>query len=83
MSATQEDAIRNFCQQKGITEKELGRKISEGIQKYMPPFPIDTYKKGYQDAIDKAGEWLRRTQPKSTLPDTTIERFIKAMEEQL
>lgn len=58
MSARQEDAIRYFCQQKGITEEELGRKISEGIQKYMPPFPIDTYKKGYQDAIDKACEFL-------------------------
>lgn len=54
MSARQEDAIRNFCQQKGITEEELGRKISEGIQKYMPPFPIDSYKKGYKDAVDKA-----------------------------
>lgn len=35
---------------------------------------------GYRDAVDKACEWLRRTQPKSTLPDTTIERFRKVME---
>lgn len=42
----------------------------------------DAYKQGYKDGIDKACEWLRRTQPKSTLPDTTIERFRKAMEEQ-
>ena len=31
--------------------------------------------------IDKACEWLRRTQPQAILPDTTIERFRKAMDE--
>ena len=89
MSATQEDAIRNFCQQKGITEEELGRKISEGIQKYMPPFPIDTYKKGYQDAIGKACEWIERFAYNSVITDNIGERekqaiiiaFKEAMEE--
>lgn len=37
---------------------------------------------GWQDAIDKAYELLRRTQPQVIFPDTTIERFKKAMEEQ-
>ena len=32
--------------------------------------------------IKKACEWLRRTQPQVIFPDTTIERFKKAMEEQ-
>lgn len=37
---------------------------------------------GWKDAIEKACEWLRRTQPQVIFPDTTIERFKKAMEEQ-
>ena len=37
---------------------------------------------GWKDATDKACEWLRRTQPQIIFPDTTIERFKKAMEEQ-
>ena len=32
--------------------------------------------------INKTCEWLRRTQPQVIFPDTTIERFKKAMEEQ-
>ena len=33
---------------------------------------------GYEDAIGKACEWLKKS---TILADTTIERFIKAMEE--
>ena len=42
---------------------------------------MDGWELGWQDAIDKACEWLRRTQPQVIFPDTTIERFRKAMEE--
>lgn len=31
--------------------------------------------------IEKACEWLRLTQPQVIMPNTTIERFKKAMEE--
>jgi len=42
----------------------------------------DAYRLGYKNAIEKACEWLRRTQPQAIFPDTMIERFKKAMNEQ-
>lgn len=36
-----------------------------------------------KETINEACRWLRRTQPEETLPDTTIDRFKKHMEEQL
>lgn len=40
------------------------------------------YTYGYNDAVENACEWLRRTQPQTTFPNTTLERFKQAMEEE-
>lgn len=37
----------------------------------------DSYKEGYKQAVIEVCEWLRKTQPQETLPDTTIERLKK------
>lgn len=70
---TQEERAYNYASKKNPSKFTVGE-----IAKHYG----DGYADGYKDAVDKACEWLRRTQPQVILPDTTIERFKKYMEEQ-
>ena len=98
MSATQRDAIRYFCQQKGMTKEELAKKINETFEEPSGEELIHIINKGAaigrREMLDKACEWLfeynkrqaKRFGAKSImrLPDYTINvgDFRKAMEEQ-
>ena len=87
MSATQRDAIRYFCQQKGMTEEELAKKINEAFEEPTGEELIHVLNKGAaigrREMLDKACEWLyNRQQVDLVVPN--IEKFIndfkKAME---
>ena len=83
MSATQREAIRYFCQQKGMTEEQLTDEINNAFEQPSRVELIHALNKGAaigrREMLDNACEWLKKS---TILADTTIERFKKAMEEQ-
>ena len=87
MSATQKDAIRHFCQQKGITEEQLADEINKAFEQPTGEELLHVLNKGAaigrREMLDKACEWLEERQAVD-LEVPNIEKFIndfkKAME---
>lgn len=65
MSTTQRDAIRYFCQQKGMTEEELADEINKAFEQPTGEELIHVLNKGAaigrREMLDKACEWLENT----------------------
>lgn len=66
------------CEWRGIDVNDLTKEAKEILHRDSKTL-LDIARKQF---IDKACEWLIRTQQHAILPDTTIERFRKAMEEE-
>ena len=73
--------ISNIDEEYADNEDYIGGYVDgfENGAKWADEHPNPGLKKEW---LDKACKWLRRTQPQVILPDTTIERFRNAMEEQ-
>lgn len=79
---TQEERKKWICKQCNQNTDCAYVKRNMGYKCILVEERLEGWKLGYKDAIERACKWLRRTQPQVIFPDTTIERFKKAMEEQ-
>ncbi len=78
---TVEEYIKNYTMN---CSNELAYKDESGKSIYHPWLTPENAEAvamiAREEAIKDACEWLRKTQPQAILPDTTIERFRKALE---